>query len=157
MLPPIPVENSSDRLHFPMFWLQLGCDRSESFSEQYPHSSALPRCNRTSNRTSSELRREDIQPPSSQRMSLFRSAVLRKVPCRVTSPSPSIQLHRRSYLSTQPRLEEECAQILLILGKPGGGKGTISNKLLQVRRWFLFLDNCSVVGDSRNGMLMCIY
>jgi hypothetical protein len=40
----------------------------------------------------------------------------------------------RNYMSTQPmpcQAEEE-PQMLLILGKPGGGKGTISNKLLQV-------------------------
>jgi DNA-binding NtrC family response regulator len=38
---------------------------------------------------------------------------------------------RRSFMSTQAVAEEECK--VLILGKPGGGKGTISGKIIQVR------------------------
>ena len=37
-------------------------------------------------------------------------------------------------MSTQPcsAPEEDAVQMMLILGKPGGGKGTISEKLLKV-------------------------
>jgi adenylate kinase family enzyme len=39
---------------------------------------------------------------------------------------------QRSYMSTQPLSSpEEEPQMMLILGKPGGGKGTISGKLLN--------------------------
>lgn len=39
---------------------------------------------------------------------------------------------QRNYMSTQPLSSpEEESQMLLILGKPGGGKGTISGKLLK--------------------------
>jgi len=41
---------------------------------------------------------------------------------------------KRSYMSTQPvAAPEEEPRMMLILGKPGGGKGTISKKILQVR------------------------
>lgn len=42
---------------------------------------------------------------------------------------------QRCQMSTQPcnAPEEETIQMMLILGKPGGGKGTISEKLLKVR------------------------
>lgn len=37
-------------------------------------------------------------------------------------------------MSTQPLASPEYeAQLMLILGKPGGGKGTISGKILKVR------------------------
>jgi hypothetical protein len=41
---------------------------------------------------------------------------------------------RCNYMSTQPcsSPEEDIVQMMLILGKPGGGKGTISEKLLKV-------------------------
>ena len=41
---------------------------------------------------------------------------------------------RCNYMSTQPcsAPEEDAVQMMLILGKPGGGKGTISEKLLKV-------------------------
>jgi hypothetical protein len=44
------------------------------------------------------------------------------------------QQQQRSFLATSPKLnaeEESC--MMLILGKPGGGKGTISGKILKVR------------------------
>ena len=41
---------------------------------------------------------------------------------------------KRNYMSTQPLASpEEEPRMMLILGKPGGGKGTISNKILKVR------------------------
>ena len=41
----------------------------------------------------------------------------------------------RTYMSTlsQPAPIEDEFRFMLILGKPGGGKGTISGKILQVR------------------------
>jgi len=45
---------------------------------------------------------------------------------------------KRNYMSTQPLASpEEEPRMMLILGKPGGGKGTISNKILKVRAWAL--------------------
>jgi hypothetical protein len=46
----------------------------------------------------------------------------------------TIRTQRGCSMSTQPLAteEEDVAQIMLILGKPGGGKGTISGKLLKV-------------------------
>jgi hypothetical protein len=50
-------------------------------------------------------------------------------------------LGNRRFHSTQPAFEEESpdlalaaqdAHLMLILGKPGGGKGTICNKILKV-------------------------
>jgi len=41
---------------------------------------------------------------------------------------------QRSFMSTQPvSMPEDESTLMLILGKPGGGKGTISGKILQVR------------------------
>ena len=40
---------------------------------------------------------------------------------------------QRSFMSTQPLdAPEEESSMMLMLGKPGGGKGTISNKILKV-------------------------
>lgn len=40
---------------------------------------------------------------------------------------------QRSFMSTQPvNAPEEESSMMLMLGKPGGGKGTISNKILKV-------------------------
>ena len=48
--------------------------------------------------------------------------------------SVDAQSQQRSFMSTQiqeaPMVEE--ASMMLILGKPGGGKGTISGKILKV-------------------------
>ena len=65
-------------------------------------------------------------------------------PCcvvRVARIGPSLSRRRRwfstdvtrNYMSTQTSLApEEEPRMMLILGKPGGGKGTISNKVLKV-------------------------
>jgi hypothetical protein len=43
-------------------------------------------------------------------------------------------------MSTQPlESPEEESQMMLILGKPGGGKGTISGKILKVRHFGMLL------------------
>jgi hypothetical protein len=59
-------------------------------------------------------------------------------PCCCVLPSYRVPLPRnvvRTYMSTltqtAPR-DDECL-FMLILGKPGGGKGTISGKILRVR------------------------
>ena len=60
-----------------------------------------------------------------------RNNVALSPPCRIRSSSVAV---KRSYMSTQTLLApEEDPRMMLILGKPGGGKGTISNKILKVR------------------------
>jgi len=54
--------------------------------------------------------------------------------CRATMRRSFSTAVKRSYMSTQPvAAPEEEPRMMLILGKPGGGKGTISKKILQVR------------------------
>ena len=51
------------------------------------------------------------------------------------------QFQQRSFMSTQPMLAaDEEPHMILILGKPGGGKGTISNKILKVSTKFRKFD-----------------
>ena len=51
-----------------------------------------------------------------------------------TTPRLQQYTAKCNYMSSQPCTspEEEVVQMMLILGKPGGGKGTISEKLLKV-------------------------
>jgi hypothetical protein len=60
-------------------------------------------------------------------------SALRRYPSQVMMSFTTLQ--QRNYKSTQAveRPEEE-SHFLLILGPPGGGKGTISKKMLKVRR-----------------------
>jgi hypothetical protein len=66
--------------------------------------------------------------------------VLVSVAIRRAGAAPSLSsrqqrrtLQHRSFMSTQPLLEPtEDSHFFLILGKPGGGKGTISGKILKV-------------------------
>ena len=52
---------------------------------------------------------------------------------RVRRYAVSLSSAQRSYMSTQPLPSpEEEPHMLLVLGKPGGGKGTICGKLLKV-------------------------
>lgn len=45
---------------------------------------------------------------------------------------------QRSFMSTQPVMApEDESTLMLILGKPGGGKGTISGKILEVSYFFV--------------------
>jgi len=47
----------------------------------------------------------------------------------------TLSASQRNFMSTQPveQPAEDELGIMLILGKPGGGKGTISGKILKVR------------------------
>jgi hypothetical protein len=64
---------------------------------------------------------------------------------RTTACTRRTRTQRGCLMSTQPLAteEEDVAQIMLILGKPGGGKGTISGKLLKVC-FSLFIYTCKL-------------
>ena len=57
-------------------------------------------------------------------------------------------------MSTQPcnAPEEDAIQMMLILGKPGGGKGTISEKLLKVCYYYCCC--CCLAGRSKLQMVI---
>ena len=62
----------------------------------------------------------------------------------------------RSFMSTQALASpEEESQMVLILGKPGGGKGTISGKILQVGPCIFPLGYGSLVNRYGRTTLMC--
>jgi hypothetical protein len=54
-----------------------------------------------------------------------------------STASSAAGAQQRSFMSTQPLdtpvVPDYESQMMLILGKPGGGKGTISGKILKVR------------------------
>ena len=92
---------------------------------------------------------------------MFSVNVLRAVPRARRSGRTALL---RSFLSTQTQTQtqpvaapDEEARILLILGKPGGGKGTISGKVLKVSEssafvgwWCLPLFTCVKMTLSKN-------
>jgi hypothetical protein len=71
-----------------------------------------------------------------QRMLAFASST------SSSTTGTSAGAQQRSFMSTQPLdspAPEYESQMMLILGKPGGGKGTISGKILEVRSCGLLL------------------
>ena len=61
-------------------------------------------------------------------------------------------------MSSSPMMMEASAEeeshFALILGKPGGGKGTISGKILQVR--FYLLEWCTINDKEENKSVICV-
>jgi hypothetical protein len=80
-----------------------------------------------------------LQPPQIQKSACTAAAAASRtvsISSRTTRLLPPLPQYtaRCNYMSTQPcsSPEEDAVQMMLILGKPGGGKGTISEKLLKV-------------------------
>jgi len=67
---------------------------------------------------------------------MFSTRVLSKTSRLQNNAILKIRPLQRGYMSTMPMSDaaEEQAHFLLMLGKPGGGKGTISKKILKVRK-----------------------
>ena len=67
-------------------------------------------------------------------------------------PFERLPIFRNRWMSSTPMMEaaaEEESHFALILGKPGGGKGTISGKILQVRS--IRCNECKIVTFKKRG------